>query len=118
MNTVIYLKDVPLFKKILGFALSFFGLFAFLFLNIIMGAIFLVLGINLLMTEGSEINLQNNTSNPEKKAIAARHIYRGIGEIFLGPFLLIPDIVQTIRDYRTVKDYKINCIFSKISVSL
>ena len=61
MNTITYLKDVPLFKKILGFALSFFGLFALLSLNIIFGAIFLVLGINFLMTEGSEINLQDNT---------------------------------------------------------
>jgi hypothetical protein len=61
MNTITYLKDVPLLKKILGFALSLFGLFAFLSLNIIFGAIFLVLGINLLMTEGSEINLENNT---------------------------------------------------------
>jgi hypothetical protein len=61
MNIITYLRDIPLFKNILGFTLSFFGLFAFLFLNIIFGAIFLVLGINFLMTEGSEINLENNT---------------------------------------------------------
>ncbi|WP_281225784.1 hypothetical protein [Flavobacterium aquiphilum] len=61
MNKITYLKDVPMFKKILGFALSLFGLFAFLSLNIIFGAIFLALGINLLMTEGSEINLDNKT---------------------------------------------------------
>jgi len=62
MSTIIYLKDVPLFKKILGFALSFLGLFVFfIFLNIIFGAIFIVLGINLLMTEGAEINLETST---------------------------------------------------------
>lgn len=61
MNKITYLKDVPIFKKILGFALFFYGLYVFIFLNIIFGAIFLALGINLLMTEGSEINLDNKT---------------------------------------------------------
>ena len=61
MNRVIYLKDVPLFKKVLGFALLFFGLFAFSRLNIIFGAIFITLGLNFLMTEGSEIDLDTNT---------------------------------------------------------
>lgn len=61
MNTIIYLKEVPLFKKVLGLILSSFGLFAFLSLSIVFGAIFLVIGLNLLSTEGSEINLENNT---------------------------------------------------------
>ena len=61
MNTIIYLKDVPLFKKILGFVISVFGLYVFIFANIIFGAIFLVIGLNLLSTEGSEINLETNT---------------------------------------------------------
>ena len=58
---IIYLKDIPPFKKVLGFVLSLFGLYAFIFLNIIFGAIFIVLGVNLLSTEGSEINLENKT---------------------------------------------------------
>ena len=37
------------------------GLFIFIFANIIFGAIFLVIGLNLLIAEGSEINLDNNT---------------------------------------------------------
>lgn len=61
MNTIIYLKEVPLIKKILGIVFSCLGLFFFLFTNIVFGAIFLVIGINLLSTEGSEINLENNT---------------------------------------------------------
>ena len=58
MNTILYLKDIPVFKKILGFAITFLGILVF-FMNIIFGLIFLVIGINILMTEGSEINLQN-----------------------------------------------------------
>ena len=61
MNSIIYLKDVPLFKKALGFVISIFGLYVFVFANIIFGAIFLVIGLNLLSTEGSEINLETNT---------------------------------------------------------
>ncbi|MEO0038350.1 MAG: hypothetical protein RIQ59_1561 [Bacteroidota bacterium] len=61
MNTIIYLKDIPLFKKILGFIVASFGLLTFLFSNIIFGAIFLVIGLNLISTEGSEINLDNDT---------------------------------------------------------
>ncbi|WP_333600411.1 hypothetical protein [Flavobacterium sp.] len=61
MNTIIYLKDVPLFKKILGFVILVFGLYTFIFANIIFGAIFLVIGLNLLSTEGSEIHLENNS---------------------------------------------------------
>jgi len=50
--------------------------------------------------------LQNNSATPEKQAIIARHIYRGMAEICLGPLLLIPDIVQTIRDQCVVQDFK------------
>ena len=61
MNTITYLRDVPLFKKILGFTLSTFGFFSFLFASITLGLIFLAIGLNLLSTEGSEINFDNNT---------------------------------------------------------
>jgi hypothetical protein len=51
-------------------------------------------------------SLANNKSqDPVKKAIYARHIGRGIAEIFLGPLLLIADIVQTIRDKNVVQTY-------------
>lgn len=61
MNVITYLKDVPTFKKILGYIFLVFGLFAFVFLSIMFGVIFLVIGLNLLSTEGSEINLENST---------------------------------------------------------
>ena len=61
MNKIIYLKDVPLFKKVLGFIFVFLGLFSFTRLNLIFGAIFISLGLNFLITEGSEIDLDSNT---------------------------------------------------------
>lgn len=72
MNNIIYLKDIPLFKKIMGFIFAVFGLFTFLFLNIIFGTIFLIIGLNLLSTEGSEINLDNNTYR-SIKSIFGKH---------------------------------------------
>ena len=51
------------------------------------------------------LSLRSKTTNPEKKAINARHVYRGIAEIFLGPLLMIPDVVQTIRDKAVVQMY-------------
>jgi hypothetical protein len=50
-----------LFKKVLGFTITALGLYIFLFSNLIFGAIFLSIGINFLVTDGSEINLENNT---------------------------------------------------------
>jgi len=61
MNIITYLRDVPLFKKILGILLSSLGLFCFLYASITIGLIFIAIGLNLLSTEGSEINLNNNT---------------------------------------------------------
>lgn len=72
MNNIIYLKDIPIFKKILGFIVASFGLYTFLFSNIIFGTIFLVIGLNLLSTEGSEINLDNNTYR-NIKSIFGKH---------------------------------------------
>lgn len=61
MSTIVYLKDIPLIKKVLGYIFLVFGLFALLSLNIFFGAIFLAIGLNLLSTEGTEINIENNT---------------------------------------------------------
>jgi hypothetical protein len=52
------------------------------------------------------INAQLRSQNPEKKAIIARHIWRGIAEICFGPILIIPDVVQTILDNNVVQKYK------------
>lgn len=63
---------MPLFKKVLGYTLLFFGLFAFVRLNIIFGAIFITLGINFLMTEGSEIDLEKNTYRSVKSLFGTK----------------------------------------------
>jgi hypothetical protein len=61
MNTFIYLKETPLPKKILGFVLTLLGLYSLAYGFIMFGGIFLVIGLNLLSTEGVEINLENHT---------------------------------------------------------
>lgn len=61
MNTITYLKDVPAMKKFFGILNILFGLYIFLTANIIFGAIFMAIGINLILTEGSQINLENKT---------------------------------------------------------
>ncbi|QYJ67737.1 hypothetical protein [Flavobacterium litorale] len=60
-NVITYVKPVPFMKMLFGSALIPFGLFAILFLNIIMGAIFLVLGINFVATEGSQVDITSKT---------------------------------------------------------
>ncbi len=49
--------------------------------------------------------LQDRSEDPVKRAIIAKHIYRGLAEIFLGPLLIIPDLVQTILDRDVVQAY-------------
>lgn len=61
MNNILYLKDVALPKKILGFSFAVLGLLMLLSLSIVFGAIFMVIGLNLISTEGAEISLKNNT---------------------------------------------------------
>lgn len=49
---------------------------------------------------------KDKSRDPEKRAINARHIGRGIAEFFfLGPFLLLVDISQTILDQKLVEEY-------------
>ena len=45
------------------------------------------------------------TKDLEKKIINAWHIGRGVAEIFLGPLLIIADVIQTIRDRSLVNAY-------------
>ena len=59
MSKIIYLKDVPIFKKIFGIALGIFGIGTLINGNIIFAFITLAIGINLILTEGSEIDLEN-----------------------------------------------------------
>lgn len=57
MNTIIYLKNIPLPKKIFATTLMLLGIGIFLTINIFSGILFFVIGLNLIATEGTEINL-------------------------------------------------------------
>lgn len=43
--------------------------------------------------------------NTEDKANSKQHILRGVAEILVGPLLLIPDLIVTLRDRSVVKAY-------------
>lgn len=60
MNSIIsYSKEVPAIKLIFGVAVFFGGVFFLLFGSLLFGAMFMVIGINLCLVEGSEIDLSN-----------------------------------------------------------
>jgi len=61
MSKIIYLKEVPFFKKLFGIVLSVLAIGIFVTSNILFGLIFLAIGVNLILTEGSEIDLENKT---------------------------------------------------------
>jgi hypothetical protein len=62
MNVIVYLKEVPFFKKLFGVVVGIVGIYVFVTSsNILFGLMALVIGINLVLTEGSEINLENKT---------------------------------------------------------
>ena len=61
MSTITYLKDIPVLKMIFGILIGIAGLFVFFTSNILFGLMFFVIGINLILTEGSQINLENKT---------------------------------------------------------
>ncbi|EKT4550739.1 hypothetical protein JE952_002395 [Flavobacterium psychrophilum] len=61
MSKIIYLKEVPFFKKLFGIVLAVLAIGIFITSNILFGFIFLAIGVNLILTEGSEIDLENKT---------------------------------------------------------
>jgi hypothetical protein len=73
MNIIIYLKDVPFFKKLFGIVLGLFGIIILLTSNIVFGLMALVIGINLVLTEGSEINLDNKTYRTVKSVFGINY---------------------------------------------
>lgn len=56
MNNIIYLKKVPFAKMFFGFVIMVAGIAVIMFSSVVFGAIFAFIGLNLLSTEGSEIN--------------------------------------------------------------
>lgn len=61
MSTIVYLKEIPFFKKVFGVVIGIAGAYIFITSNILFGLMALAIGINLVLTEGSEINLENKT---------------------------------------------------------
>jgi len=57
MNTITYLKNVPLPKKTFATTLMILGIGRFLTSNIFAGIFIFEIGLNLIATEGIEINL-------------------------------------------------------------
>ncbi len=64
-------------------------------LNVVTGIVRIILNINDYV----------RTSDLDKKAISLSHIYRGVGDIFFGPFMIVADIVKTLFDRQVVNAY-------------
>ena len=71
-TNVIYLKNVPFAKMFFGFVIMLAGLAIIIFNNIIFGTIFFVIGLNLLATEGSEINFIDKKYRTIKSVLGIR----------------------------------------------
>lgn len=61
MKTIIYLNEIILMKKILAISLILSGIGIFLFENIYAGLFLFLLGLNFIVTEGTEIDLESKT---------------------------------------------------------
>lgn len=61
MSTITYLKNIPVVKKTFGILIVMAGLYIFLTSHVLFGLIATVIGINLLLREGAQINLENKT---------------------------------------------------------
>ena len=63
-KTITYLKKPTFNKVFFALLLILAGLYVTVFNSILAGIVFLCIGVNLLSTEGSQINLENNTYRP------------------------------------------------------
>lgn len=61
MKTIIYLNEIILMKKILAIVLILAGFGIFIFENIYAGLFLLLLGLNFIITDGTEIDLESKT---------------------------------------------------------
>lgn len=105
MKTITYLKKIPFFKLFLGIILGLFGLLGFISGSIIFGAIFFMLGVNFILTEGVEINLENKT-------------YRTVKSIFgkkFGNWNPYPDF-EYISVFKTKESQRINVVTATTSI--
>ncbi len=106
MKTIIYLKEVPFFKKFFGITLGIFGLISFLNGSIIFGAIFFMLGVNFILTEGVEIDLESKT-------------YRTVKSIFgknFGKWNPYPEF-EYVSVFKTKESQRINVVTATTSIT-
>ena len=99
MSIITYLKDIPLMKKVFGILIIIAGLYILITSNILFGLIFIVIGINLLLREGSQINLENKT-------------YRTVKSIFgmhIGKWKPCPEF-EYISVFRTKENQTVNVV--------
>lgn len=99
MSVITYTKEVPVMKMVLGFAAMAGGLMLFVVGMILFGAMFTVIGINLCLAEGSEIDLSNK-------------LYRTIKSIFgikFGRWKPIPKF-EYVSVFKTSETQQVNVI--------
>jgi hypothetical protein len=100
MNAIVsYTKDAPILKIVLGVVVFFGGLFIFFFGAILFGLMFMVIGVNLCLLEGSEIDLNNK-------------LYRTTKSIFglkLGKWKPIPKF-EYISVFKTSETQQVNVV--------
>lgn len=106
MKTIIYLKEIPFFKKFFGITLGIFGLASFFTGYIILGAIFFMLGVNFILTEGIEIDLESKT-------------YRTVKSIFgknFGKWNPYPEF-EYVSVFKTKESQRINVVTATTSIT-
>jgi hypothetical protein len=99
MSIITYLKEIPVIKKVFGIAIIIAGLYIFLTTNIVFGLIFIVIGINLILREGSQINLENKTYR----------IIKSIFGIHIGKWKPCPKF-EYISVFRTKENQTVNVV--------
>lgn len=106
MKTIVYLKEVPFLKLFFGIILGLFGLIGFADGNIIFGAIFLMIGINFILTEGVEIDLESKT-------------FRTVKSIFgynFGKWNPYPEF-EYVSVFKTKESQRINVVTATTSIT-
>lgn len=99
MTTIKYLKNVPFFKKLFGTIIGLFAIAVLLMENIFVGLIALAIGLNLILTEGSEIDLE-------------RKMYRKVKSIFgidFGKWVPCPNF-DYIAVFKTKEKQRVNVV--------
>lgn len=106
MNIITYKKKVPVMKSVLGYSLLFLGLISLASGNIIFGFIFIAIGVNVLSTEGAQIDLTSKT-------------YRTIWSVFdikLGQWKPCPEF-EYVSVFKTNESQTVNVVTASATSS-